>query len=97
MTDLDLTLRGILAVQAFAGLLLSASFFGSIWPERGWPTRVVIAGLFGVLVYVLAGQVKAYQLGVPVDGFTAVGIVAYTTLIGGQIWFIHERRNRRGR
>ena len=96
MPDLDHLLRGILAAEAFAGLLLSSSFFGAIWPERTWPIRVVCIGLFGVLVYVFAGQIKAFNLGIPFDGFSALGLIAYSVLLVGLVWFVHER-DRRGR
>lgn len=98
MSGLELVLRGCLAVEAFLALLLSGAFFGTIWPERGWPTRVVCAGLFGVLVYVFAGQIKAFNLSIPFDGFSAVGLLAYTVLLTGFVWFVlRERRTRRGR
>lgn len=100
MTDLPLDhiLRGILAAASFSALLLSGSFFGSIWPERGWPTRIVIVGLGVVLLYVSAGQIKAFNLGIPFDGYSAIGLVGYVVLLVGLGWFITaQRRNRRGR
>lgn len=92
MLEPDHILRGILAFEALVALLLSGSFFGTIWPERGWPIRVVCVGLFGVLVYVFAGQIKAFNLGIPFDGFSLVGLIAYTVLLVGLIW--HYRRGR---
>lgn len=97
MTDLDLALRGLLTVEAFVALFISASFFGTIWPERGRPTRVVIVGLGVILVYVFVGQFKAYRLHIPFDLFSMIGLVGYTVLLVGGSWFIHERRNRSGR
>lgn len=96
MSDTDLVLRGVLTAQAILALLLVAGFFGTIWPERGWPTRVVILGLAGVMVYVLTGQVKAFNLGIPFDAFSLVGLVAYAVLLTGLTW--HWRQGtRRGR
>lgn len=92
MPETDHILRGILALASLFALLLSGSFFGTIWPERGWPIRVVCVGLFGVLVYVLAGQIKAFNLGIPFDGFSAVGLIAYAVLLVGLAW--HYRRGR---
>jgi hypothetical protein len=97
MTDHDHILRGLLTACALATLLMSGSFFGTIWPERGWPVRVVCGGLFGVLVYAFAGQIKAYNLGIPFDGFSWIGLIAYAVLAGGLAWFVYDRRTNRGR
>jgi hypothetical protein len=97
MLELDHVLRGTLAGLALVTLLLSASFFGSIWPERGWPIRVVCVGLAGVLVYGLVGQFKALNLGIPFDAFSWVGLIAYTVLVVGLGWFVRDRHHSRGR
>lgn len=98
MLEPDHILRGVLAFEALAALLLSGSFFGSIWPERGWPIRVICVGLFGVLVYVFVGQIKAFNLDIPFDGFSMVGLLAYSVLLSGFVWFTaREQRTRRGR
>lgn len=96
MTETDLVLRSVLTTLALAALFLSASFFGAIWPERGWPTRVVCIGLAGVLVYAFVGQIKAFNLAIPFDGFSWVGIVAYAVLVTGLAWFMHDRRTHWG-
>jgi hypothetical protein len=90
--DPDHLLRGILAAATFIAWLLSGSFFGSIWPERDWPVRLVCIGLFCVLGYVFAGQVKAFNLGIRFDGFSFGGLFAYTVLLVGLVWFVRNRR-----
>lgn len=98
MPEPDQVLRLFLAAEAFTALLLSGAFFGSIWPERSWPIRVICVGLAGVLAYVAAGQVKAFNLGVPFDAVSFFGLTVYTVLLTGLGWFIHrQRRTRRGR
>lgn len=95
---LDHTLRGILGFGAFVSVLLAARFFGAIWPERSAPIRMVCVGLFAVLVYVLAGQAKAFLYNIRFDWFSAVGLFAYMVLDAGLVWFhLRERRVRRGR
>lgn len=97
MAETDHILRGILAAMTLAALLLSGSFFGTIWPERGWPIRVISCGLFGVLLYGFVIQIKAFNLGIPFDGYSFVGLVAYTILVAGLVWFIRDRNNHRRR
>lgn len=94
MTD-DHILRGVLTALAFATLVLGGAVVGSIWAQRGWPMRLVSIGCLLLLVYVLAGQVKAFLIGIPFDYFSWVGVVAYTVLLTGCVWSIaHERRGR---
>lgn len=87
MIDPDHALRAVLFVEALVALMLSGVFFGHIYPERGWPIRIICAGLFVVLVYVFAGQVKAFNLGIPFDWFSAIGLVGYVILDVGLAWF----------
>lgn len=94
----DEYLRAVLATQALAALLLSGSYFGSIWPERGKPAKVVIVGLVGVLIYVFAGQVKAFNYGIPFDAVSFFGSAAYAVLLAGFVWYLRrERHKRKGR
>lgn len=97
MSDLELAVRAVLAFEAGLSLLMSGWFFGTIWPERTWPIRTIVAGLLGVLAYSLSGQIKAYNLQIPVDWVTALGVLAYAVLLVGLGWFMHHERNRRGR
>lgn len=97
MLELDHVLRGILAAEAALVVLLSGTFFGSIWPERGWPIRTICVGLFKVLVYVFVAQIKAFNLDIPFDGFSAVGLISETILLAGLVWFVRDHRDRRGR
>ena len=79
------------------GLVLYGGFIGHMWRRLTWPLRVmgIGAGLLGI--YVLGGQVKAYQLDIPFDGYSVVGVVAYTVLIAGLLAFRHVERRREGR
>lgn len=94
----DHILRGLLATEALIALLFAGQWVGAVWHERGWPARVILLGALGVLTYVLAGQAKAFNLDIPFDGFSYLGLAAYTVLLVGFAWHIaRERRNRRGR
>lgn len=91
----DEALRGFLTAQALVALVLGGAILGTLWGERGWPVRTFILGGMGMLVYVLAGQAKAFLTGIPFDGFSWVGIAAYVILIVGAVWAITvERRGR---
>jgi hypothetical protein len=96
MTE-DQLLRALLATLAFIALLLSGMFFGTIWPERGWPIKVVCIGLGLILLYLFAGQIKSFNLGIPFDGVSWLGLIGYTVLVFGLGWFIHDRHPRRDR
>jgi hypothetical protein len=93
----DYVLRGILAGEALLALLLAGQWLGSVWHERGWPVRTILLGAMGVLTYVLAGQAKAYNLGIPFDGFSVLGLVAYALLLAGFGWHLTRERSRRTR
>lgn len=94
----DTYLRGLLALDALVALLFAGAWFGTIWHDRTWPIRVVCIGFGGVLAYVLAGQAKAYNLGIPFDAYSWLGLIAYTVLLAGFTWHrSRERRSRRGR
>lgn len=95
MTLTDEILRGILTAMAFAALVLGGAVMGQLWHSRGWPLRTVTLGCLLVLTYVLAGQAKAYLIGIPFDYFSWLGMVAYVVLLTGIVWSIlHERRGR---
>lgn len=95
--ELEHALRGVLAAEAAVVVLLFGSFFGAIWHERGWPIRVISMGLHAVLVYVFVAQIKAFNLDIPFDGYSVVGLAAETLLLTGLVWFVRDRRYRRGR
>lgn len=98
MPELDHILRATLTLEAMIALLFAGHWFGSIWHERTWPIRVILIGLGGVMTYALAGQVKAFNLDIPFDAFSWLGLIAYTVLLTGFTWQRHrERRTRRGR
>jgi hypothetical protein len=93
----DHVLRGMLTAEVFVAVLLFGPFLGLLWHDRGWPIRVVLIGLEGMLLYVLAGQVKAFNLSIPFDGFSVVGAVASAVLDVGLVWSVHRERRRYGR
>ena len=95
MTETDIVLRGVLAAIAFTAVIIGGAVVGNLWHARSWPLRCITLGCLGVLVYVLAGQVKAYLIGIPFDGFSWVGVAAYVVLLGGSAW--HLSIDRRGR
>lgn len=95
MTDADILLRGILTALAFIAVILGGAVTGNLWHSRTWPIRTITIGGLGVLVYVLAGQVKAYLIGIPFDGFSWLGVIAYTVLLAGCVR--HLTNDRRGR
>ncbi len=95
--DADSLLRGLLAAEAFVAVLLAGQWLGSAWHDRGWPTRIILSGGIGILVYVLLGQVKAFNLDIPFDWFSVIGLGAYTVFLVGLIWHTRERLLRRGR
>lgn len=88
----DQLLRLVLGGEAFVGLILGGALLGSLWARRGWPLRTVTFGGLMVLIYVLAGQVKAFLLDIPFDWFAWLGVVAYAVLIVGCVWSIRAAR-----
>jgi hypothetical protein len=95
----DQWFRLILIAQAGASVYLMGVFLGTLWPQRAWPTKVVIVGVLAVLVYLLAGQFKAFFLSyrwpgrVPFDAVAWGGVAAYTILLTGLVAFlVHNRR-----
>lgn len=93
----DTVLRAVLAGEVLAGVLLFGPFLGLLWHERGWPIRVVLIGLWMVLLYALFGQAKAFNLGIPFDAVSALGAAAFAVLDVGLAWAVHrERRHGQG-
>lgn len=94
----ELALRGLLSAEIFAVLILLGGWIGDLWPERGWAVRVVLIGAGSANTYVLAGQVKAFNLQVPFDAVSGFGLLAYTVLVVGLGWvFIERHRHPRDR
>jgi len=93
----DVVLRAILTAEVFASVMLFGPFLGLLWHERGWPIRVVLLGLHGMLVYVLAGQAKAFYLHIPYDLVSAGGALASAVLDVGLFWAVYRERQRLGR
>ncbi|GEP38900.1 hypothetical protein NPS01_25630 [Nocardioides psychrotolerans] len=98
MPELDHVLRAVLTFEAMLALLFAGHWVGSTWHERTWPIRVILIGIGLVMTYLLAGQFKAFNLGIPFDAFSWLGLIAYAVLLSGFTWQRHrERRTRRGR
>ena len=91
----DHIMRSILTGEAVACLVLFGHYIGSTWVERTWPMRVVMFGVALVMTYVVAGQAKAFMLGIPFDGFSWFGVMAYVVLLGGFIWHIARQHRRK--
>lgn len=93
---MEYLLRGILAAEVFATLLLLGFVVGDLWHGHGWATRTTLIGLSLVDVYVLVGQAKAFNLGITFDQVSAFGLGAYTVLLAGLSWLVADRRRTRG-
>lgn len=97
-TVIEHAFRGFLALEVFVVLLLFGGWIGDLWHDRGWAVRTVLVGAAAANVYVLAGQVKAFNLGVPFDWVSGFGLLAYTALATGLIWvFVERHRHPRDR
>lgn len=93
----DQVLRGLLFAAALAAVLMYGLWAGPGWRERSWPMRLVIIGGGVLLIYVLAGQVKAFNLSIPFDAFSAVGLTGaliFDTGLTLQLKHQHSRHER---
>lgn len=98
MLEADHLLRAALATETLAAVLLAFHWIGDTWHHRAWPARTILLGVLGALIYVMAGQVKAFNLNIPFDWVSAIGLAAYTVLLAGVAWHTaRERHDRRGR
>lgn len=88
----DTALRMILLVECCLALIGYGFFIGALIDKTLWLHRIVMGGVFVVLTYVVAGQVKALQLSIQFDGYAWLGLAAYTVLNVGLAWFLWERR-----
>lgn len=88
--------RGLLALQATLGLLMYGGMIGHFWRRLSWPLRYLSVAGGGVGVYVLLAQVKAFNLGIPSDGYSATGVVAYTAVITAllAVRYVERRRTK---
>lgn len=91
-----LTWRALLAGQALFSLLMFGGMLGHFWRKLHWPLRLLGVGAMGVGVYVLAGQAKAYNLGIPFDGYSQLGVGAYALVIVGLLAVRRVERKRIG-
>lgn len=73
-------LRLVLFILCSGAVVQWAPFVRVLWPNRTWPIRGVLVSLGGVLLYVLAGQAKAYELGVPFDRVSWAGLLSMLVL-----------------
>lgn len=88
------TLRLILLAQCCIALIAYGLFIGTIINAAATAHSVILFGVFGLLTYSIAGQVKALRLGIIFDGYSWLGLSAVTVLNIGLIWFLWERRPR---
>lgn len=89
-----LTWRAVLALEALLALVMYGGMLGHFWHRLHGPLRLLAVGALGVGVYVLAGQAKAYNLGIPFDGYSVIGVVAYTVVIVALLAVRHVERRR---
>ena len=89
-----LTWRAVLALEALLALVMYGGMLGHYWRRLHNPLRLLAVGALGVGVYILAGQAKAYNLGIPFDGYSVIGVVAYTVLLVALLAVRHVERRR---
>ena len=89
-----LTWRAVLGIQALVALVMYGGMLGHFWRRLHNPLRLLAVGALGVGVYVLAGQAKAYNLDIPFDGYSWVGVAAYTVVIVALLAVRHVERRR---
>lgn len=93
----DHILRGVLAIALLAAVLMSGPVGRRVVPHRGWPLRVLLVGMFILLIYLLVGQVKAFNLHIRFDWVSAIGLIGALTVDTGLAWFLRQqRRHERG-
>ncbi|EFQ84706.1 hypothetical protein HMPREF0063_10047 [Aeromicrobium marinum DSM 15272] len=90
-------MRLVLFVHAIVAVLLWAPFAATLWQMRPWYIRGVFVGLGGVLLYVLAGQAKAYDYAVPFDLVSWGGLTAMAVLNGFMAITIVRESEHRGK
>lgn len=95
MSQTDELLRAFLAAQVFACIIFGAALLGEVWVTHARRLRVLVIGVGVVLLYVLAGQAKAYLYHVPFDGYSWVGVAGFgIVIIGTLIAMSYVRRGR---
>ena len=78
--------RSILMAQ-FIGCAALASFLaGTAWLKHGTGITVTTIGSAGIFIYLVAGQAKALNLGIPFDVFSWIGVVASGLFLIGAAW-----------
>lgn len=84
-------MRLILAVDAGVAMVLFGFYIGTRVKIADWPMRTFWAGVGGVILYALAGQVKATSLGIPFDAYSWGGVAAFATTNLGLGWVLWQR------
>ncbi len=82
MIRLALFVAFVIAVFMFAVVV------GLVWHHRPWPTRTAYAGVFAILCYGLAGQIKAFIINIPVDAVSVAGLASVLLFDIGLAWVI---------
>lgn len=88
MDTLDQFLRLLLFVGALMSVIGWTTFVRLLWPDRPWPIRIVFIGLGGSLFYILAGQARAYELGLSFNFVSWLGLISISVLNTGMVWTI---------
>ena len=74
-------MRLVLFLLVLVTVLAWAPFLWAYWHTfRPWWIRAVVIACAGPWVYVLRGQAKAYDLSIPFDGTSWIGVVAFAVL-----------------
>lgn len=93
------SLRGALFIDALVCVILCGDLAGVAWRRIPWPRliwqlRILMVGGLVTLVYVLAGQAKAFDLEIPFDGYSWVGLIGTTVINIGAVWTRHRLATR---
>lgn len=89
-----MSLRWLLFIEALIACLTYAQLTGPLMFRKGWALRVTLTGFGGILLYVTAVQIKAYQRDSPFDFYSWLGLISVTIYDIGVMWFLWDRRRR---
>ena len=92
----DQMLRAFLTGEVAIAITLTGALVGTLWPkhQREWHWRAIGLSALAVLVYVFTGQIKAFLIDIPFDGFSWVGLIALLLANGALIWSLHHEEKK---